>query len=63
MLGCLDEGVGNVTAALRARDMLQDTLIFVTAGARAAHVERPGHEAGCPPWPRMQVMHKNAHFD
>lgn len=30
MLSCMDEGIGNVTAALRSRDMLEDTLIIFT---------------------------------
>ena len=34
MLACLDEGVGNVTAALRRRGLLDETLIWFQVRAR-----------------------------
>ena len=34
MVHCFDEGLGNVTAALQAKGMLDDTLIVFTTGER-----------------------------
>ena len=41
MLSCVDEGIGNVTAALDARGMLQDTLVVFTADKRARRESNP----------------------
>ena len=52
MISALDEGLGNVTAALAARGMLDDTLIFVTtdnvcAAAAFASPSPPGGLTAC----------------
>ena len=40
MISCLDEAMGNVTDALKATNMLDDTIIVFTAGEReGAHIE------------------------
>lgn len=38
MVACLDEGVGNVTAALKARGILDTSLLIFTTGMCIAYV-------------------------
>lgn len=42
MLTCMDEGIGNVTAALSAKDMLDDTLIIFTSDNGGPTTHTPG---------------------
>ena len=50
MLACLDEGVGNITAALRAKGMLDDTLIWLQTDNGAA-TPACGGWSGAQNWP------------
>ena len=50
MLACLDEGIGNITAALRAKGMLDDTLIWLQTDNGAA-TPACGGWSGAQNWP------------
>ena len=50
MLSCLDEGIGNVTAALAAKGMLSDTLLWIQTD-NGAPTPACGGEQGGQNWP------------
>lgn len=51
MLSCLDEGVGNVTAALKQRGLWEDTLLIVSADNGAPTPACGGAQGGQNVWP------------